>query len=503
MSLRPTNLPLTAKGFDEEKIGVCFGCGCYCGYIAYLKGGNIVDVYGHPNDPNGMGSLCTKGIALLQELPKNPMRAKRVLLREGEEFREGSLEEVRRRVGKRVGIFLDRLTTDLRDLLTSLQLTDCVYSDAVHLPFRPSTLKPQSWSSKKVIVAIECDPVFSEVMSVRWIVDAVERGAYLVAVSSRFGTVAQKASESFLLKPPKVVRFLESLADAIEGKKAPEKVDKISRAILGLGDSLLLIGDTLLRTPWRGNVLSAVKRIRLRTGIDYSFVGDVTPIKTKSLSDLLREATSLDTLILTGNPFAYINDTEPLEKTFKVHLTLFPNLTANSSDAVVPVRSFQEREFTGFRNGFGNLKTSGPVLSSEFWTLSDFLREVFGAEVPEDLSVPDLPPVEEVEFEGTEVEEEGIYLLVDRTLVDDVGHWNLWTHEVEREQRVLANERTAELLGGELKIGDLTLKITVNNNVADETILFPDSFEETQPFDPGIRAGKVLPDPDIRVFRYS
>ncbi len=304
---------------------------------------------------------------------------------------------------------------------------------------------------------------------------------------------------------------MESLADAIEGNPSgefAEDVGRISRILVSLKEAVILIGDTLLRTPWRDNVLSALRRIRERTGSNYTVVGDVTPVYTKGLTDLVREADSLDTLILTGNPFMYLSDDdlEKLKGVFKAHLTLFPNLTANNSDAVIPVRSFQERTFTGFRNGFCEVRTSEGVLSSDLFTLSELLRELFSVSPKQEPEVPDLPPLEEADLDlkPKEVEEEGIYVLTDRTLVDEIGHWNPWTHEIERDQRAYMNERTADMLGvrDRIEIGGVTFEVKVNNNVADDTVFIPDSFEETQPFDPGNRVGRILPEADLRVFRY-
>lgn len=506
MNLRPTNVPLTTKEFDREKVGVCFGCGCFCGYIAYLRGKELVDVYGHPNDPNGMGSLCSKGIALLQELPQNPMRVRKVLIKEGDSFREGSLEEVRKRVGKRVGIFLDRITSDLKDHLTALKVTDHVYGDAVRINFRPSTLKPQEWPDRKVILALECDPVFSEVMLSRWIVDAVERGSYLIFAGSRFGTVAQKSRESLIVKPPKVVKFLEEVALSLEGKRIGGLAGRVADLLRSVR-SLILIGDLILRTPWRGNVLRALQRIRRRTRADYSVVGDVSPLPMKGPADLLRDLVRLNTLIMTGNPMVYMPEgfEDKLRDVFKIHITLFPNLTANMSDVIIPTLSFQERSFTGYRTGSGEVRSSGCVIRSEGYTLSELLRHFFGVEVY-DITVPALPTIEDADLreEAVPAEEEGIYIVAYRTLVDEIGHWNLWTHEMEKFQEVLMNERTAVLLGVKetFTLNGVELRVRIDNNVADETVLIPDSFEETQPFEPGIRIGRLLPEPDLRVFRY-
>ncbi len=66
------------------------------------------------------------------------------------------------------------------------------------------------------------------------------------------------------------------------------------------------------------------------------------------------------------------------------------------------------------------------------------------------------------------------------------------------------NEKTARSLGVSetVVIGGNELKVKIDNNVADDTILFPDSFEETQPFDPGVRVGKATGGTGERVIRY-
>ena len=84
MPAPPTAKPLTVKEFDRAVSGVCGGCSASCGYIAYFQGKELVDLYGHPHDPNGIGSFCTKGITYIQELPKNPLRIRNPLLRERE-----------------------------------------------------------------------------------------------------------------------------------------------------------------------------------------------------------------------------------------------------------------------------------------------------------------------------------------------------------------------------------------------------------------------------------
>ena len=532
MSLRPTNVPLTAKEFDTQRCGVCAGCGCACGYIAYLKDERLVDLYGHPHDPNGIGSLCTKGLTLIQEATQNPLRIREPLMRAGDDFRKVSLEEARSWIEEnlrgRIGVFLDRLT-DLRDYALARKLTDRVYSDSVYLPFKATTLRPQEWREQRVILSLECEPVFSEVMATRWLVDAFERSSYILSVSSRFETTSAKATERLLLKPPLIVRFFEELADRLEGRereyKFGEKVEKLARAFTLIKESLILIGETLLRTPWRGNVLDALRRIRRKVGVNYTIVGNLSPLPSGEVEDFRRDLEDLDVLILFGNPALYLSEEElkKLSRKKVLSFEVFPNLTAHHSDLVLPAPLFPEREFIGFRSGFGFLSYSPQVLERPRGVL--LFGELFGREADIsgylsdlDVSMEDLveseggvdlnlPFVEEWEgeLEKVEPEEEGLYLVCDSTLVDELGHWNVWTHEIERKQLAHLNERTAEAIGAgeEIEINGISLKVKINNNIADGVIFVPNSFEETQPFDPGVRVGKLLKEPHHRVERLS
>ncbi|RLJ70889.1 NADH-dependent fumarate reductase subunit C [Hydrogenivirga caldilitoris] len=532
MSLKPTNVPLTVKDFDCERCGVCAGCGCACGYIAYLKGEDLVDLYGHPHDPNGIGSFCTKGLTLIQETPKNPLRLRKAILRDGGNYKEidqkDALEWLNRNLKGRVAVFLDRFS-DLKDYVSAVGFTEHVYTDSLYLPFRATTLRPQEWREQRVILALECETVFTEVMATRWLVDAFERSSYIVAVSSRYGTTSAKASRRILVKPSLVVRFIEELADYIEGKDKElmfkEEIERLAKSISLVKESLILIGETLLRSRWRGNVLSALKRIRDKVRVNYSIVGNVSPLKAKGLEEFLKEFTDFDSLLLTGNPAMFMDETllNKLKEKRTVHLTLFPNLTANNVDLVIPVKLFAEREFFPYKNGFGLVAYSPQVLPSiensfaphellgngrdieEFLNeLGLGLEEVREAEGGADV---DIPYIEEWEgeFNLYEVEDRGIYVLCDNTLVDEIGHWNVWTHDMESQQLAYMNSKTMERLGvkEEIEIRGTKLKVKKNSNIADDVIFVPNSYEESQPFNPGTRPGKLLKNPAFRIEEYG
>ncbi len=513
MNLRPTLSPLTAKEFDKEVCGICAGCGCSCGYIAYLKDGRLIDLYGHPADPNGMGSFCTKGITYIQQATQNPLRITEPMVREGETFRKISKEGLRRELetalNGRVGIFLSR-QCDLKDTLSAIQFGAEVFSDTHYLPFRASTLKPQEWARQRLILSLECEPVFSEVMATRWLVDAFESSAHIISVSSIYATTSAKASERYLLRPPEVVRFLTELADHLEGKRAnflPDVIERLAKSISLIRESLILIGDLLLDYLWKDNVLDALRRIRKRVSVNYSFVGDISPIPMGTTEEFLRRITDFDTVILTGNPFIWAGE-EELERANgvkKVYLGVFPNVTAVNSDIVVPAKLFSERGFHIFRNGFGIRELAPKVLEPPKGAMS--LWELLGTEVDVPPELEDLPLIEEWEenLDLEEIPEGGVWVVAGRTLVEEMGHWNPWTHAIEREQRVLINPKTAEELGikDHIELGGVRIRAELNSNIAEGVIYVPDSYEEYQPFDPGIRVGKLLPSPARRAGLYG
>jgi len=512
VNLRPTSKPLTVKEFDREACGICAGCGCSCGYIAYFREGKLVDLYGHPSDPNGMGSFCTKGITYIQQLPDNPLRLRKPLLREGDSLKEidnrKALEIFRDHFRGRRAIFLSR-DCDLTDTGAAIASGAEIFTDGVYLPFRPSTLSPQDWPQQRFILSFECEPVFSEVMSTRWIVDAFEASAHIISLSSLFATISAKATERFLLSPPRIVMFIRSLADALEGKQPAfmgEEVSRIARSLSLIPQSLILLGDLLFHYPWKNAVLDALRRIRRRVRVNYSVLGDVHPVRSGSLYDFLGRLEEFDSILITGNPFLWADDSllEKIKKVRKIYLGLFPNITALNSDLLLPAKAFAERDFLIFRNGFGIRENAPAVLEGEEGYLT--VARILGAE-PSGIPDPrELPLIEDwdEDLEVEEVEEGELWLVAGRGLVEDLGHWNPWTHAIEREQRALISPKTASRFGmGEwLDAGGERIKLEVSSNVAEGVIYVPDSFEEFQPFDPGVRIGKILGSPARRAGLY-
>ena len=171
----------------------------------------------------------------------------------------------------------------------------------------------------------------------------------------------------------------------------------------------------------------------------------------------------------------------------------------------MPAKLFSEREFYIFRNGFGIRELAPKVLEPPEGAMS--LWELLGTEVDVPSELEDLPLIEEWEenLDLEEIPEGGVWVVAGRTLVEEMGHWNPWTHAIEREQKVLINPKTAEELGikDHIELGGVRIRAELNSNIAEGVIYVPDSYEEYQPFDPGIRVGRLLPSPARRAGLYG
>ncbi|AAC06482.1 molybdopterin-dependent oxidoreductase [Aquifex aeolicus] len=513
MPLSPTSVPLTVKEFEKALCGICGGCSSACGYIAYLKQDELVDLYGHPHDPNGIGSFCTKGITYIQEIPKNPLRITKPLLREGNNFREVEFQETKKLIKEnlkgKVAFFLDRFA-GIEEYLIARSLTEEVFSDSLYLPFKQTSVRAQDWVDKKALFIFEAEPTFSEVMLTRWIVDAFEKDAYIFTAGSRYTTVFQKSKEKVLTTPEKTTEILQALSEGRFEGKAQKFLEFFGK------ESVVIVGDTLLRSPFRGKVLKTLKEISEKYGADYSIVGNITPFPVKSLKEFLERLGEFDTLVLFGNPFIYLSDEQiqKLKDKFVINFAYFPTITANHSTLIIPRTTFAEREF--IVKGFGFLAHSPQVLNAPFpqpyeyfessFDVEDFLKEC-GVKLEElkekeggvDISMKDITEVDINEEDRSESGE--LWFICDNTLAEELGHWNPWTHALEREQFAYVNQKTKERLniGNLIEINGVKLKVKVNNNLADNVVFVPNSFEEFQPFDPGIRVGRLMKKPFFKL----
>ena len=82
---------------------VCPYCAVGCGQLVYTRGGELVDIEGHPRSPINQGTLCPKGAASRQ-LVQQPGRLTKVRYRRpgGTEWEELDLERAMDMIAERV-----------------------------------------------------------------------------------------------------------------------------------------------------------------------------------------------------------------------------------------------------------------------------------------------------------------------------------------------------------------------------------------------------------------
>ncbi|RME10578.1 MAG: dehydrogenase, partial [Aquificota bacterium] len=392
-----------------------------------------------------------------------------------------------------------------------------VFVDAPVVDFMPSTLEPTQWKKVRFILSVDAEPVFSEVMATRWLVDAVEGGAYIFCLSSRYETLCAKARERLLVKPDIMMQFLQSL---LSPEKGDEKVEFVKKSLFLMRGSLVLVGAHLLNSPFRKVLLNLLSGLRRKFGVHYSFVGDVMPFPAKSLEEFFERFEEFENLLVIGNLFRYLKEEhlKALHKKFVVSFQVFPNITANYSDLLFAMKLFHEREFVNYRHGFGYLVYSPRTLQQEgvyapYSVLEDifetgvspenFLRE-YGVDyqklMAEGEAALKMEEISTIETEGQQIQKGDVFLYTDSTLVEDMGHWNPWTHEMERLQRAYVNPHTAKRLGvrENIEIGGVSFELLTTENVAEGVIFVPSEYEEFQPFDPGHRVGAFLKRPFYR-----
>ncbi|MCX8164364.1 MAG: dehydrogenase [Aquificaceae bacterium] len=522
MSLEPTKVPLTVKSFDEQKVGFCAGCGCGCGYILYLKGGRPIDLYGHPADPRGVGSLCTKGITYIQEVPHNPLRLKGIYLKREKEFTQvdysGGLKILREKLLRGKTAFLLGRQAGLEEYVLARSITEEVFVDVPVVDFLPSSLHPTKWKEARFILSVDAEPVFSEVMCTRWLVDAIEGGAYLFCLSSRYETLCAKARERLILKPDLMVKFLSLL---LSPEKAEERVEFVKRSLFLVRGSLLLMGAHLLASPFKEVLISLLSHLRAKYRVNYSLVGDIMPLPAKSLQEFFERLEELDNLVVVGNLFRYFGDEhlKALKDKFVVSFQVFPNITAHHSDLLFASTMFHERDFINYRNSFGYLIHSPQTLQPETGLYDPYKvlenayeRKANPKDFLESLGVDfeKLKEEGEASLKGKEpsstgevelnLKEHELFLYTDSTLVEDLGHWNPWTHSMERHQRAYINPKTAKklTLKESISIGGVEFELQTSENIAEGVIFISSEYEEFQPFDPGHRVGSFLKIPSYR-----
>jgi NADH-dependent fumarate reductase subunit C len=211
--MTPPSIPLTRKPFEEQVVSQCAGCGCGCGYVLYKAQGKPVDLYGHPADPKGMGSLCSKGITLVQEVAQNPLRLPWLL----PVARAGTFKHLprtsqganKRTPEGKVAIVLDRHLSSLEEYLLARQLGDvfrgCTRAGLQSLGglLQPvAELHVNNWLGGRACLLRGY--VYEIFGGCRW-----KDLPTLSALALRYATLCAKAKRQVLLNPIKAAFFYE------------------------------------------------------------------------------------------------------------------------------------------------------------------------------------------------------------------------------------------------------------------------------------------------------
>lgn len=463
----------SSKNFDSVKIGYCIGCNCGCKYIAYIKDNKIVDVTGHPLDILGMGSFCTKGIALTQELPFSPFRLK---ISKPMDIKENT------------AIYVDKFTTD-EELQRAFSFTDKVYSNMLYVP-KTKTFELNKIPNKNLILNIS-EPSYYDVMLSRWIIDALQKGAKVFSIGTHYTNMMFKASYKKLLNTKEFLRFLEQIKNSLEkGTSENLLIDKFVNFHSKLQNSLIIIQDTYIRMN-RDFIIELLEYLYKNYKIDYIITGNVTTWPVKSLSEF-EELEESDSIINVGDMFRFLPEkvVENISKKPILTLSHMANMSVNLSSHYLPRKFFTEMDF--FK------KTAFLEVDSQHTIENDFGYTLLDV-IPKKTNEPNL----NFDIKSQEQTYEGdIFLMVSPTIVDDIGHYSRWLHEIEPYQYAYINNtfankiniRDDELLEIKTSYGKAVFRVKISANVSGDTIFISDAFDEYQPFYEGVRPGVLAID---------
>ena len=223
----------TIRSFDSMRRTTCGGCPTGCGIKAFVKDGQIVEIFGDEEHPTNKGSFCPKGMLAhfhlananrvteprIRESLTRPFRI--VTWQEALDFVSEKLSEIVTIYGKE-SIYIHGTETDPFDYLAGatwfakhfgISNTPARFfprSFASGGPIKkmfgiPASMllmnSPRDWCHSRCILLYRCDLASSDPVTLGPIVDARDRGATILAIDSRKTVTASKASFSLRVKP--------------------------------------------------------------------------------------------------------------------------------------------------------------------------------------------------------------------------------------------------------------------------------------------------------------
>ncbi|MCS7083374.1 MAG: hypothetical protein NZL90_00110 [Aquificaceae bacterium] len=475
MDLRPTGHSLSTKSHSSQCIGSCPYCSCGCSFIVYSENNLVKDIYGHPADSVGMGSLCTKGLTYLQEIVNSEFRLRGYYLNKEPISRQELLRVLRENlIGKKIAFILTKQAS-AEDYLVASQIGE-VFVDAPVVGFKTRTLDLKDWPRVKLIISIDAEPTLSDVMAMRFVVDAIEAGAKLICISARYESLCAKAHERELLNLGEMVRFLQ------RHLRLDGEIGKLLRAFRG---GLVLFGAHLFLTPARAWFEYFLKKVR-EMGANYAIVGDIVRFEAREIGELFLNLEKFDAIVSIGNGFRYFSDEELelISKKFSLSFSAVPDFSINVSNVGVGLSLVPERGFSAFRGGlregiYSNRCIASPSGCEEPWRL---LSEVFEIKSLGELKLQDAKALNKEEPKGFLEAKRWIYYL--GGLCEELGHWGYWTHGLEPTQRLIL-PKGESFTNPKLE----SIEKVHSANIAKGAVFISPEFDEYQPFFAGIRPG--------------
>ena len=209
------------KDYGGEKVvkSHCYICGGLCGITVYVKDGIITRITGLPGDPKSGGLVCPKG-AYAWHLTYSPYRLKAPLIREGERFRKATWEEALDKVVELMKSVEPGKVAWLRGNDWNNWLTEAVMKaygavQTTHRPMCDNAIRvanEHNLNDKRPWIDYrESDYIMlwgvNEVATsygrrkVKFLRDALKRGAKLVVIDTRRSETAELAHEWIAPKP--------------------------------------------------------------------------------------------------------------------------------------------------------------------------------------------------------------------------------------------------------------------------------------------------------------
>ena len=240
----------SVRPYDTLRRTTCCGCPAGCGIKVFLKGDEIVDVFGDEDHPANKGSFCPKGLLGLYHL-KNPHRLtepgvrespdapfKTVAWPEAIEFTAQALLRLAGKHGKESIFVFGSETAPTDHLLAgawfceNLAIPNNPYT-SFPSPFGASgkisemfgvaasqllTNSPRDWCNSRCIVVLGSDPAASDPITFGPVIDARDRGAALIVIDSRETMTASKADLFLQVKPGSHATALKGLIHLLYGQ---------------------------------------------------------------------------------------------------------------------------------------------------------------------------------------------------------------------------------------------------------------------------------------------